>query len=283
MAGKLPWMKFFVADYLQDTAQLTLETQGFWMRLLCQMHGNVRRGYLCQANGQPLTLDQIARITGGTTATVAHLRQELITSGVCSVTTEGVMFNRRMVRESELSDARSKAGKKGGKKTHLLWQKFCQGKNDQEVTCFDILPGQNQGQNLSKPLASVLDDQQDRKIPPEGVGGAGDFATANSQMSPDWLATEWAFYRKGAATAANSNQAASETFAEMIRGGMSPQAILDEIRSKDRKKTEAIWDFEKRMQPKKKPNEPQGESAEQIAAREKESRNHLDRLTGGRR
>lgn len=43
---KLPFMKFYPADYLQDTQALNLEAQGAWMKVICALH--VAPTYGCQ-------------------------------------------------------------------------------------------------------------------------------------------------------------------------------------------------------------------------------------------
>lgn len=67
--------------------------------MLCLMFESSRRGYLQQANGQPLSLTQLARMTGCATDEAAHLVQELEDAGVCSRTEHGTIYSRRLVRE----------------------------------------------------------------------------------------------------------------------------------------------------------------------------------------
>lgn len=93
--------------------------RALWIDLLCLMHKNGRRGYL-QMNGRPLTLDQLARATGNSTAEVSHHMRELSDSGVTSATEQGIIYSRRMVREQELRKVRSEAGKAGGRRTGRL-------------------------------------------------------------------------------------------------------------------------------------------------------------------
>jgi uncharacterized protein YdaU (DUF1376 family) len=42
--GKLPFMQFYPADWLQDTQILSLEAQGAWMKILCALHIASERG-----------------------------------------------------------------------------------------------------------------------------------------------------------------------------------------------------------------------------------------------
>lgn len=41
---KLPYMQFYVSDWLSDTAFLSLSARGFWMDLICVMHQRNRTG-----------------------------------------------------------------------------------------------------------------------------------------------------------------------------------------------------------------------------------------------
>lgn len=118
MGSKLPWMKFYPSDWLSDERLRACsgEARGLWIDMLCLMHKSDRRGYL-QLNGQPLTLDQLARSTGRSTEESARQLQELKTSGVFSVTEHGVIFSRRMVREEGKSVKCSEAGRLGGNPT----------------------------------------------------------------------------------------------------------------------------------------------------------------------
>jgi hypothetical protein len=122
VSKKFPFLKFFVDDWLaEERLRLcSLAARGLWIDLLCVMHKCDRRGYLMQANGQPYSLEQLARLTGCSTEEVAHLRQELLTSGVASANEHGVIFSRRMLRDEEISTARREAGSKGGKTTGVL-------------------------------------------------------------------------------------------------------------------------------------------------------------------
>lgn len=78
---------------------VALAARGLWIDMLCLMFESSRRGYLQQANGQPLSLAQLARMTGCSTDEVAHLVQELEDAGVCSRTEHGTIYSRRLVRE----------------------------------------------------------------------------------------------------------------------------------------------------------------------------------------
>jgi hypothetical protein len=119
---KLPFMKFFPRDWMGDEALrlCSLPARGLWIDLLCLMHSSPRRGYLQTANGLPLPLEQIARMTGCSTDEVTRLLQELKDSGTCDCTEHGMIFSRRIVREESKRAKCSDAGKKGGGNPYAL-------------------------------------------------------------------------------------------------------------------------------------------------------------------
>lgn len=78
---------------------VSIASRGLWIDMLCLMFESSRRGYLQQVNGQPLSLAQLARMTGCSTDEVAHLVRELEDAGVCSRTEHGILYSRRLVRE----------------------------------------------------------------------------------------------------------------------------------------------------------------------------------------
>jgi hypothetical protein len=112
------WFHFYPSDFLGD-AKLricSLEAQGLWIMLLCLMHDNERRGYLT-LGGKPMTVVEIARAVGRTTSECSPLLAELETAAVFSREADGTIYSRRMVRDTEVSKARSNAGKAGGERS----------------------------------------------------------------------------------------------------------------------------------------------------------------------
>lgn len=95
--SKLPWMKFFPADYLLDTQPLTLTTRGVWMDMICLLWRSVSRGTLtyscahwtrllrCTDSEFSLACNELQNYNIGT----------IVTNGNGDVTVE----SRRMTRE----------------------------------------------------------------------------------------------------------------------------------------------------------------------------------------
>jgi hypothetical protein len=101
---KLPWSKFFWADWESDEGlrQCSLAAQGLWMRLLCICAKGDPRGYLT-VRGEPLDITGIARAIGVPEPEAAHLMAELDHWGVFSRDRKGRIFSRRLVRDEKKS------------------------------------------------------------------------------------------------------------------------------------------------------------------------------------
>ena len=109
---KKPWDKWYWQDYLSDTglAACSLAAQGLWMRMLAIMARSKKKGYLLDGN-QNMTMEILARLVGSTIQEVKPLLEELKQHEVFSISDDGIIYNRRMVREAEISEKRSLAGK----------------------------------------------------------------------------------------------------------------------------------------------------------------------------
>jgi hypothetical protein len=120
--GKLPYFPFYPADWQADERLriCSVAARGFWMECLCVAHKAVRRGFLEQAPGHPLTPVQLSQLAGCTEEEAVRLTQELLNAGVPSVDGNGVLFSRRMVRDEKIRKARSRAGRMGGQSTGIL-------------------------------------------------------------------------------------------------------------------------------------------------------------------
>lgn len=110
---------FFWNDWQGDPLLrlCSFAAQGFWMRLLCICAESTRKGHLL-VNGSPPSNDQLHKITGAPLDQVALWLEELRVNGVSSITRQGIIFNRKMVRDAKKRAASSKGGKIGGRVTH---------------------------------------------------------------------------------------------------------------------------------------------------------------------
>jgi len=114
---KLPALQFYTGDWRKDPGVQALdhELKGIWIDLLCMMHESPERGRLVLPNGCAFPDDGIARNLGLSEATWKQKRSTLLAYGVASEDEAGVLYNRRMVRDERLRQARARAGAIGGK------------------------------------------------------------------------------------------------------------------------------------------------------------------------
>lgn len=111
----LPFIKFFPSDWLSDEKLrlVSVSARGLWIDILCIMAKADRRGYLELALGVPLPMENLARLAGITAAHCTKLVSELEGAGVFS-RDGGVIYNRRMVRDTAFRLKCSEAGTRGG-------------------------------------------------------------------------------------------------------------------------------------------------------------------------
>ena len=103
---KPPSFQFYPGDWLKDPPLRSVgyAARGLWIDMLSLMHESDRRGFL-QVNGKLVNAEQLARMTGGSTNEVSRHLQELESAGVFSCTADGVIYNRRMVRDEKARQA----------------------------------------------------------------------------------------------------------------------------------------------------------------------------------
>jgi hypothetical protein len=131
---KNPWSKWYWADWLGDPAIRIsgLAAKGLWIDLLAILATSKIRGILVisekqnspifgkdvvsgKQNKSKIEAKYLSKFTGETEATVEILLAELEANGVFSRDEYGRIYNRRMIREKQISDIRSEAGRRGGR------------------------------------------------------------------------------------------------------------------------------------------------------------------------
>lgn len=112
----VPFIKFYPSDWLSEESLrlVSVAARGLWIDLLCLMAKNERRGYLELNGGVNPTPVQLARLVGLAAHEVEALLGELKQAGTCSVDEKGVIYSRRLVRDTELYNQAVSYGKKGG-------------------------------------------------------------------------------------------------------------------------------------------------------------------------
>jgi hypothetical protein len=187
MKKKNFWSQFWFKDYEADLnlRRCSLAAQGLWMRMLCYMHASEKPGYLIFM-GEESVVETLAGLVLTPIDTVKELLEELEKKGVFSKDDDGVIFNRRMAREADLSGIRSKAGKKGGNPNWLKGKKT----PPEDVN----LDNQNDNQNSGKNPPYILDTRskkleekkKERTYPSDTPG-----ADAPGQAAPDIRKEFW--------------------------------------------------------------------------------------------
>lgn len=110
--AKYPAFQFYPSDWLSDNiAGCSLAAQGLWLRMMLVMHSAERRGYLAM-NGGPMSDDFVSRRCGCEAEAYRSLLAELFDAGIPSRTSDGIIYNRRMVRD-EIKRANYSVGNKG--------------------------------------------------------------------------------------------------------------------------------------------------------------------------
>lgn len=112
---KLPAFQFYPSDWKSDMKVQSLEfhERGIWFEMLCLMHESEQRGKLVM-NGKPMDRKMIARLIGTDLRTLNKSLDIIISTGVAYVDEEGVIFNRRMVKDEAIRLIRKEAGSQGG-------------------------------------------------------------------------------------------------------------------------------------------------------------------------
>ena len=114
---KRPAFQFYPADWRRDTAVqvCSLEARGLWHEMLCIMHDGTPYGHL-SIEGQPVSVEQLARLVGANPPRVRKLLAELEAHNVFSRNDENpaLIYSRRMVRDEHKRDVAASNGSKGG-------------------------------------------------------------------------------------------------------------------------------------------------------------------------
>lgn len=123
--GKLPAFQFYPADWLNDIKLQTcsLAAQGLLLNLMCLMHQSEKYGYLLINGSIPSVID-VSHLLRLHHKTYQARLKELILKGVLYEGGNGVIYNKRMVKDEYIRQVRREAGKLGG--SPLLKQKVKQ-------------------------------------------------------------------------------------------------------------------------------------------------------------
>jgi hypothetical protein len=109
------YIKFYPTDWLGDPKlqSCSLAEQGLWMIMLCVMHNAEPYGHLVE-NGDPMTLDRLAKLARITQNSCKKFVKNLENVGVFSRNSDEIIFSRRMVADFIKHSEDKENGKKGG-------------------------------------------------------------------------------------------------------------------------------------------------------------------------
>jgi hypothetical protein len=110
-----PWFPFHASDWLGDTdlRSCSLAARGLWADCLAMMHDARPRGHLMQ-RGKALDAVALALAVGRPVKEVRAALAELEEAEVSSRTEAGVIYSRRMVRDTQKGERASANGRLGG-------------------------------------------------------------------------------------------------------------------------------------------------------------------------
>src|SRR5262245_24126820 len=100
---KRPATQFYWGDWLncKEVRVCSLAARGLGMDMLGFMRQGNPTGTLTHENGQPITVEQLAKLVGNPVASTKKLIDELLENGVPGRLESGALTSRRMLREEE--------------------------------------------------------------------------------------------------------------------------------------------------------------------------------------
>jgi len=113
-SSKLPAFQFYPSDWRSDikVQSLSFHERGIWWEMLMIMHESEDRGKLVM-NGKPMSDEMVSRLISCDLKTYRKCLATLLHLGVC-YQDEGVIYNRRMVKDEQTRKARVSSGSMGG-------------------------------------------------------------------------------------------------------------------------------------------------------------------------
>jgi len=103
--AKVPYIPIYIGDWEQDTNCLSLQAEAAWLKIIFKMHKDDKSGIY------KTSTKSLQNLWKTDTKGVQEILSELIENNVCGLETgEQIIFtNRRMLREREISEVRSKS------------------------------------------------------------------------------------------------------------------------------------------------------------------------------
>jgi hypothetical protein len=133
---KLPWIKWYWQDWKnEDGLQLvSLAAKGLWVVMLSVMASSRKKGFLLLGNNK-MSVKDLANLTRISEKEALDLLAELREKDIFSETSEGIIYNRRMAREAEISSVRAESGRHGGRPKSKSKAKVKQNESKVKAVC----------------------------------------------------------------------------------------------------------------------------------------------------
>jgi hypothetical protein len=146
---KRPSFQFYPGDWLNDAAlrMVSVSARGLWVEMICIMHQGSDYGHL-KVNHKVILTVNLSRMIGATLLETEGWLKELLDAGVYSVSGDGCIFSRRMIRDEEVREARAAGGFLGGNPALL-------GKNKVNLTA-NLQPTPSSSSSSSSSSSTIL-------------------------------------------------------------------------------------------------------------------------------
>lgn len=167
---KLPWVKWFWSDWKgEDGLRLvSLSAKGLWIEMLSIMASSKKKGYLLLIDKQMPSKD-LAKLVGISEDETLGLLAELRDRGVFSETADGIIYNRRMVREAEISAIRSECGRMKGYSKSKREAKVKQNRSKGSAPCMSKTEGPSASASASAYASASISFNKNLNVW-EGIG-----------------------------------------------------------------------------------------------------------------
>ena len=178
----MPYLPLYVQDFLTDEKliECSAESTGVYIRLLCIMHKAQEYGTILlkqkdKQNGSTLFnfASKLSKQMPWDTATILRGLEELVSEGV--VTIEGdKLYQKRMVKDGKVSDARASAGKKGGQKSRQKIEEAASSSSFASGFASDFAQAkiqantENENDNYNNTPIGVVEEEKERGCRGEG-------------------------------------------------------------------------------------------------------------------
>lgn len=204
----------------KDWPSQGLECVGLWFLMMNQMWRSPKTGYLCDPVHQdlPLKTTDLASMVGRDVQVVERVLKVIMTRKLFESTTEGIIYSRGILRKVALRKKRVSAGRKGGKATADLLKQNVKQMVEQPITLGIGIQNQNShGSEIESP------DAEDTRLAQKAAFLAGD------GLRPSAV-TRWLAF-----------------ISDLRRFGIAAAVVEAELDRPDRMRSEAPWEFQKRL------------------------------------